>query len=129
MLHKLLQSHIWQCSDYTLITISNCEKKAVRVIAKQPPWSHSNPIFLSLNLLKVTDFYKYNLGVYMWNNEAIFAQNFWINVHNTRSGDHYVPSYQRIPITFNQSIMRQVPHNWEHIPVELKNLPSLKSFK
>ena len=77
------------------------QKKAIRIVANQPYRSHTNPIFSFLNLLKVADIYKYQLGIYMWKNEINFEQNFRINLHNTRSGDHYVPSRQRLTRTFN----------------------------
>ena len=98
-------------------------------MANQPYRSHTNPIFLFLNLLKVADIYKYQLGIYMWKNEVNFEQNFRKNLHNTRSGDHYVPSRQRLTRAFNQSIMYQAPHNWQNIPATIINSPSLSSFK
>ena len=80
-------------------------------------------------MLKVSDIYKYNLGIYMWKNESIFAENFRINLNNTRSGDHYVPSSQRLTRAYNQSIMCQAPENWHIIPISVKTSTSLNSFK
>ena len=105
------------------------QKKAVRIIASQPPQSHSDPIFFSFNLFKVSDFYKYNLGLYMWKNIDNFEQNFRINLHNTRSGDHYDPTFQRLALAQYQSIMFQAPLNWQPIPDDIKNSISLHSFK
>ena len=117
-------------ASYThLSSLVIAQKKAIRIVANQPYRSHTNPIFLFLNLLKVADIYKYQLGIYMWKNEVNFEQNFRINLHNTRSGDHYVPSRQRLTRTFNQSIMYQAPNNWQDIPVTIINSPSLSSFK
>ena len=105
------------------------QKKAVRMITNNPPFAHSNPIFLNLNLLKVTDIYKYNLAIYMFRNIDRFSQNFRINTHNTRSGNYYTPSYQRLTLGQHQSIMYQAPLNWEKIPPSVKNSRSLASFK
>ena len=105
------------------------QKKAVRIVANQPPLSHSDPIFSNLKLLKVSDLYLYNLGIFMRKNIAYFSQNYVINLYNTRSGDRYVPSRQRLTRTLDKSIMYQAPHNWSNIPVLVKNSPSLKSFK
>ena len=105
------------------------QKKAVRIIANQPPLSHTDPIFFSLNLFKVPDFYKYNLGLYMWKNIEKFEENFRINLHNTRSGDHYDPTYQRLALAQNKSIMFQAPQNWSRIPDFITNSISLNSFK
>ena len=104
-------------------------KKAVRVTAKQPPLSHTDPIFSYLNLLKLNDHYKYNLGIYMWKNIEKFSQNYRINLNNTRSGNYYEPSFQRIPITLRKSIMYRAPKNWSDIPIDIRNLTSLKGFK
>ena len=116
-------------SDTHLSPLIIAQKKAVRIVANQPPLAHSNPIFSNLNLLKVSDFYKYNLGIYMWKNEHIFAPNFRVNLYNTRSGDYYEPSRQRLSLALYQSIMYRVPHNWLQIPNPIKNSPSLHSFK
>ena len=105
------------------------QKKAIRIVAKQPPRSHTNPIFSALNLLKVNDFYRYNLGIYMKKNESNFSEYFRINLNNTRSGDHYVPPRNRLTLSFNQSINRQVPNNWLNIPTCIRNSPSLITFK
>ena len=105
------------------------QKKAVRIVANLPPRSHTNSIFLRLKLLKVHDFFKYNLGIFMKNNESYFSQNFRLNLFNTRSGNHYVPAFQRIDLTLNRSLRYQAPYNWRYIPIHVKNSPSLNSFK
>ena len=65
----------------------------------------------------------------MYKNKAHFSNNFVYNTHNTRSGDRYVPSHQRLQLTLNQSIMYQAPLNWSDIPLTIKNANTLKSFK
>ena len=116
-------------SNIHLLPMVTAQKKAVRIVANQPPLSHSDPIFSNLKLLKVSDLYLYNLGIFMRKNLAYFSQNYVINLHNTRSGDRYVPSRQRLSLTLDQSIRYQAPHHWSNIPVWIKNSPSLKSFK
>ena len=116
------------CSTH-IFPLIIAQKKAVRIVANQPPLSHTDPIFSSLNLLKVTDFYKYNLGIYMWKNELQFTNNFRINTHNTRSGDRYEPSRQRLSSALNKSIWYQAPLNWSNIPFHIKNACSLNIFK
>ena len=95
------------------------QKKAVRIVAKQPPFSHTNPIFSDLKLLKFADHYKYNLGIYMWKNIDKF--NLRINLQNTRSGNYYAPTRYRLTLTQRQSIMVHAPLNWEKIPIDVKN--------
>ena len=65
----------------------------------------------------------------MRKNESNFSEYFRINLNNTRSGDHYVPPRNRLTLSFNQSINRQVPNNWLNIPTCIRNSPSLITFK
>ena len=105
------------------------QKRAVRIVASQPPFAHTNPIFSYLNILKLSDIYLYNLGIYMKKNVDNFTSNYYNNLHNTRSGNHYAPSFQRLALTQRQSIMYQAPVNWQNIPLSIRNSRSLDSFK
>ena len=133
---SIIECHINYCNilfgnacDTHLSPLVVAQKKAVRIVANQPPLSHSDPIFQHYGLLKVSDFYKYNLGIYMWKNLDLFRHIFRINSHNTRSGQYYEPPIQRLTLTFKQSIMNQAPINWLDIPDFIKLSPTLKSFK
>ena len=133
---SIIESYINYCilifgnaSSTHLSPLIVAQKKAVRIVAKEPPLSHTNPIFFNLKLLKVPDFYKYNLGIYMWKKIGNFENNFWVNTHNTRSGDHYDPAFYRLTLTRRQAITYQAPQNWRDITDPIINSPSLKSFK
>ena len=133
---SIIESYINYCNlifGNTSIThltpLVTAQKKAVRIVAKKPPLSHTNPIFFDLKLLKLTDLYKYNLGIYMWKNIDKFEDNFRVNTHNTRSGNHYVPTSFRLTMTQNKSIKFQAPQNWSQIPDYIINSPSLTTFK
>ena len=113
-----------------LIPLEVAQRKCVRIITNQHPQAHSNPIFANLKLLKVNDIFKLNLGTYMYKNLDKFSLNRHIHVHSTRSGfNQYIPSFQRLTLTLNQSIYYQVPANWNNIPDAIKECRSLKSFK
>ena len=105
------------------------QKRAVRIVASQPPFAHTNPIFSYLNILQLSDIYLYNLGIYMKKNVDNFTSNYCNNLHNTLSGNHYAPSFQRLALTQRQSIMYQAPVNWQNIPLSIRNSRSLDSFK
>ena len=133
---SIIESHLNYCNlifgnafPTHLTPLVVAQKKAVRIVANKPPLSHTDPIFFNLKLLKLFDFYKYNLGVYMWRNIGKFEQNFHINIHNTRSGDHYEPGYQRLLLTQNNSIYYQAPLNWCEIPDPIIFSRSLQIFK
>ena len=133
---SLIECYICYCilifGNASLIHITPlvvAQKKAVRIVALQPPLSHTDPIFSTLKLLNIADHYKYNLGIYMWKNIADFETYFRVNVHNTRSGDYYAPGRQRLTMNQRQSIIHQALTNWDSIPMLVKDSPSLTSFK
>lgn len=105
------------------------QRKCIRIIANQPYDAHSNPIFSQLKLLKFADIYRYNIGTYMYKNIDKFSANIYQNPYPTRSGSYYVPPTQRLTLTERQSIKFQAPANWNTVPENLKNSPSVDSFK
>ena len=106
------------------------QRRCIRIIANEHPQAHSDPLFLQLKLLKFRDIYKFNLGTYMYNNIEKFSSNLQSNEYSTRSGNnYYLPTFQRLSLTLNQSILYQAPSNWNNIPQFVKNTPSINSFK
>ena len=105
------------------------QKKCIRIVANEPYHAHSNPIFAHLKLLKVSDIYKYNVGIYMYKNIDMFASNILEHPYDTHSGIYYVPEYQNLTLTRNQSIKFQAPSTWNNIPDSVKNSPSISAFK
>ena len=106
------------------------QRKCLRIIDFKHPQTHSDPIFAKLKLLKFSDMYKLNLVTYMYKNLNKFDPNLRINYFSTRSGDgFYLPSFYRLALTQNQSIMYQAPFHWNSIPEMIKNASSIKSFR
>ena len=91
--------------------------------------SHTNRLFYELKILKLDEIYKYNLGVYMYRNIGNFSSNLYVNRNATRSGNYYQPTFQRLSVTQNQSIKYQAPLNWESIPMNIRNIRTVNSFK
>ena len=46
--------------------IEVAQRKSLGIIDNQAPFTHSNPIFHDLKVLKFSDIYRYNLGIYMY---------------------------------------------------------------
>ena len=106
------------------------QKKCIRIISNESPLAHTAPLFARLKMLKFKDIYNFNLGTYMYKNLDKFSGFQTSHSYLTRTGrDRYVPSFQRLTLTRNQSIYFQVPKNWNSIPDDVKNAPSLSSFK
>ena len=105
------------------------QKKCVRIVANQPPLSHTAPIFYELKLLNLSDIYKFNIALYMYKNIDKFASCLQPNIHSTRSGIHYSSQRQWLTLTQNQSIKYQAPKIWNRIPIDIRNSSSIFSFK
>ena len=104
------------------------QKKCIRTIAKQQLQANTNSLFSELKLLKFKDIYRWNLGIYMCNHKNDFELN--SSSHDTRSRQNYYrPIFQRLTLTQNQSLRYQAPTNWNIIPDDIQNLPSVSSFK
>ena len=84
------------CADYLLKIILLLQKKALRVICHSDFRAHTDAPFLTHSILKITDLYNYNLGIFMYNlnrNElpnvlySMFSKN--VNIYNypTRSAE------------------------------------------
>ena len=76
--------------------LETAQKKCIRIIANQPPLSHTTPLFFDLKLLMISDIYKYNIGIYMYKNKYLFESFLRQNVYLTRSNDSYDPPYRRL---------------------------------
>ena len=102
------------------------QKRVVRTIAKVSRTEHTTPLFLRFNLLKLEDIYKYSIAVYMFKNRNYFSSNG--HLHNTRNRNQLVPVYHRLTQT-QKAISFMGPKIWNQIPIETREIESLKLFK
>ena len=84
------------CADYLLNIILLLQKKALRVICHSDFRAHMDALFHTHSILKITDLYNYNLGIFMYNlnrNElpnvfySMFSKNVNIHHYPTRSAE------------------------------------------
>ena len=115
--------------DTHLRPLEVAQKKCVRVVGNQPYFSHTNPIFRRLKILKFKDIYRYNLGIYMYKNLDHFTNRRSLHDHDTRSGNSYDSVFQRLTLTQRQSLEFQAPNNWNSIPIYIRVSPSINIFK
>ena len=127
ILFKLLYFSFGNAYPTHIHSLVVAQKKCVRIIAIEPPYAHSDPIFNTFKLLKFADMYKYNLGIYMYKNIDNLSSNLFQCPYSTRSGTYYVQS--RRTLTSNQSINVEALCNWNITPETLKNSPSVIPFK
>ena len=115
ILFKLLYFSFGNAYPTHIHSLVVAQNKCVRIIAIEPPYAHSNPIF--------------NSNLQMYKNIDNFSSHLFQCPYSTRSGTYYIPTRQRLTLTSNQSINVQALSNWNNIPETLKNSPSVISFK
>ena len=103
------------------------QKKALRIINKQPYLAHTSNLFFHNGILKLDDLYKLKVGIYMFENRNI-DQFRSTHVFNTRHRSNLVPVFQRLGATQN-SITFMGPKIWNEIPADIRDSHSNQSFK
>lgn len=111
------------------------QKKAIRTITNSNYNEHTAPLFKDLNLLRLNDLYKLNVGKFMYKMthnklplpiKHTFIQNQEMHNHNTRQGVHI--KYRRTKIASNQ-ISHKGPEVWLNIPADIQTAKTINQFK
>ena len=98
------------------------QKKIVRIIQGVPPRTHTEPLFSELNILKVSNFYKYNIALFMYKLNCsklpdkfpMFVHNHEIHNYEARQSDHFHIPKCRTNLS-KMSIKYQGPIIWNEI--------------
>ena len=109
-----------------LIRLVLLQKKAIRIVCNKPYIYPTNELFYNNRILKVPDIHLYNVGIYMF--KKIGKGEFSTSNYPTRSVNSLIPQFQRLTST-QRSIFYTGPKIWNDIPVDIKNSPSILSFK
>ena len=141
--YTLIQSHLtygvqaWGNGN-TVIKLQTLQKRALRIINNKRYRSHTDPIFKSENILKITDIHKLHVSLFMFD-----------YFHKTlpKSFEHYIPTYNlatstRITRQHNQirtgkprtNFSSKLPlHHftklWNNLEYTIQNLKSRHKFK
>ena len=105
------------------------QKRAIRVINKQQYLSHSNPLFIASNILKVDEIYKFKLSQYFFKHNL--SENYsQTHSYSTRSrtNEEVVPEFQRLAVC-QRSIHYAGPRIWNLLPQDVKSSESIHIFK
>ena len=106
-----------------------CKKRAIRTISHQSYLAHTEPLFLSLKLLKLKDIHSYVLACFLFNNDLQnrpeYARS---HNYNTRNHCDLMPTYRRLTIS-QRSISYAGPMLWNSLPADVQNSRSLPVFK
>ena len=105
------------------------QRKCVRTISGRNYMSHSNPLFSHNKILKISDIFKLNAAIFMFNNMFKFVHLLPVHSHETRFRSNFLPSFQRLSITQRQSLFSIIPSIWNSLPEDVKNSRSLYVLK
>ena len=129
---------VWgSCASTHLNRILLLQKRAMRIITGSAPLSHTDPLFQKVNQLKVQDInnlqtvnfmfsYLHNL-LPMFLGDC-FRENCSFVPYSTRQSNHIqIPKFK---YEFSRTTIRYSgPKLWNSLESEIKNCPSLSSFK
>ena len=133
--------HVWGLTFPTFLTqLFIVQKRAIRIISFSEPKSHSEPLFKSLNLLKLNDVIESHIlsFVYQWSHGLLppcFSKyfNFTSSVHSyaTRQSCNrnlYVASVNNTQYGL-RSLKFTGPRLWNSLPTSITNSNSLRIFR
>ena len=102
------------------------QKKLVRIITKSNYFAHTDPLFHSTGILKITELYEFHLAVYGFKNRNEFK--YPSHSYETRLRNSAVPSFSRLSVS-QRSIFHAVPKVFNSLPLDVQNCSSLQVFK
>ena len=128
----------WGNSSKSLLdSLLRIQKRAIRIINKVGFRSHTNDLFVQNKLLKISELFDYNLGVFMYNLSAgqlpetffhIFRRNSLVHNYPTRqSAAYHLPRTRTV--FAKKTIMFTGPRYWNELPTEITSCVSIHSFK
>ena len=120
--------------------IFKLQKRAVRTISHLPVYSRSTPIFMNLQLLRVTEIFEMKLLTFVYDSvnrispscfHNLFKMNSSIHHHHTRQayrGDLFQPQWNTISFG-RRSISQLGPKLWNRLPFSLRSSSNGHTFK
>ena len=113
------------------------QKRAIRIITKSQYTSHTDPLFSKLKLLKLSDIYKHQLGIFMYtsvndqlpdNLTSMLKLTENIHNHNLRNfNGFYIQNIRTNNRKF--TIYYSGPVFWNTLPQHIRKLRTIKQFK
>ena len=134
--------HVWGLTFPSFPTqLFIIQKKAIRIIAVSEPKSHSEPLFKSLNLLKLNDVIESQIlsFVYQWSRRLLppcFSEYFEftssVHFYSTRQSCNrnlYVTWVKYTTQYGLRSVKFTGPRLWNSLPTSITNSNSLRIFR
>ena len=133
--------HVWGLTFPTSLTqLFIIQKRAIRIISFSEPKSHSEPLFKSLNLLKLNDVIESQIVsfVYQWSHGLLppcFSKyfNFTSSVHSYATRQSCNRNLYVASVNTTQYGLRSLkftgPRLWNSLPTSITNSNSLRIFR
>ena len=133
--------HVWGLTFPTFLTqLFIVQKRAIRIIFFSEPKSHSEPLFKSLNLLKLNDVIESQIlsFVYQWSHGLLppcFSKyfNFTSSVHSYATRQSCNRNLYVASVNTTQYGLRSLkftgPRPWNSLPTSITNSNSLRIFR
>lgn len=128
---------VWGCANISLIQkLIVLQKRAIRIITRSSFRSSSNPLFIRLKLLKITDIYKFQIALFIYKfNQSLlprsclhyFVKNS-VRAYDTRKASYFI----LLPFRTNvraRSIAVSGPRLWDNFPPDIQNCLSFGMIK
>jgi hypothetical protein len=112
------------------------QKKIVRSISNVDINTHTEPLFVKLNVLKIEDIYKMEICKFMYNyinGDVVeplcnmFDSTDNVHTHHTRQLAHLRPRINRLNTSLS-SLLYRGPHIWNALPVIIKESNTTRIF-
>ena len=131
--NALVNSHLMYCNmiwggtnETHLNPLVVLQKKCLRIVNKTSYLSHTHPLFISSNVLKIKEIHKYCQICYIHKNFDHFSALAPSHRYPTRNRS-LVPKFQRLALC-QRSIYFSGVKNWNDLPLDIKNQET-KRFK
>ena len=124
-------------SSFLLDKIFSIQKRAIRIVNDKHFLAHTNNLFFTNKVLKISDLFLYNLGQFMYKLTTKDLPDVFMNIFKKNNAVHAYPTRQRdsfhLPCTrtlfAQKTITYTGPRFWNDLPSEITISPSLNMFK
>ena len=103
------------------------QKRCIRLVCDAPYLAHSNPLFASTKILKLSDMYKFEVANYIFNIKSDPNLNRSHN-YETRNRNLLLPTFQRLSLT-QHSIYFIGIQFWNNLPPNIKSAERRSLFR
>ena len=126
--YLLYANAVWGATFHThLKPLILIQKRIIRLITGQSYLAHTNPLFASTSILKVTDINFFVMAQMCFYSDQILNYS-PIHAYPTRFRNNVRPEFQRLTIC-QRSTKYLLPSVWNELPPDIKTIDSFRTYK